>query len=191
MDNTLTVLLNSKQNSGTIIVKIIKKINNQFYIIADQTSYALLDLTAYPNYSSLLSPETSYKLIKVTKDKDTITPSNFQPIKSKQNIKPSHKGTDKISKLEKQVPNINTTKPKNKISLKDIEENTRDNTLVSNLTVMIMTVSRIIETKNGNYKIASIADEDSNKATLNLYDKHADQIELGKIYHLEKISIKS
>ena len=187
MDNTLTVLLNSKQTSGTITVKIIKKINNQFYIIADKTSYALLDLTAYPNYSSLLIPEASYKLIKVTKDKETITPSNFQPIKSKQEIKPTQKGTDKISKLEKQVTNITSTKSENKISLKDIEEKTKDNTLVSNIKVMITTISRMIETKNGNYKIASIADEHSNKATLNLYDKHADQIELGKIYHLEKV----
>ena len=186
MDNTLTVLLNSKQNSGTITVKIIKKINDQFYIIADKTSYALLDLTAYPSYSSLLIPEGSYKLIKVTKNKDTITPSNFQPIKSKQEIKPTQEGTDRISKLEKQVPN-KSTKSKDEVSLRDIEEKIKDNTFVANIKVMITTISRIIETKNGNYKIASIADKDGNKATLNLYDKHTDQIELGQIYHLAKV----
>ena len=186
MENSLTNLLDSKLNTGTITVKIAKKLDNEHYIIADQSSYALLDLTANPAYSSLIDLDKTYKLMKCNKNQDTIIPSSFKPIKSKKEIT-TNENTEKILQIEQKLKKTSGNKSMDKTDLKHIEENTKNNTYISNLKVIIASVSRPIDTNRGTYKIATIVDANNNKANLNLYDQHIHDIEVGQIYNMNKI----
>ena len=167
-------------------MKIVKKIDNQHCIIADQSSFALLDLTAHPGHSNLIDAKSTYKFMKCTIDKDTVIPSSFKPIKCKLEI-PAPENQAMIKQIEQKLSKASGIKPLDKTNLKDIEDNTKNNTYISNLKVIIASVSRPIETQRGTYKIATIADENNNKANLNLYDKHIDQIKVGQIYNMNKV----
>ena len=187
MENSLTKLLESEQKTGTVIIKILKKGNtNDCYIVADQSSYAILDLTSKPYYSNYIELEKTYKIIKCIVEHDKLIPSNFKPIicKSQITVQANKK---KLHEIAKKLEGPSTSKLIQKVNLQHLEENAKDNTYISNLSVIIATVSRPIETQRGTYKIATIIDENSNKANLNLYDKHADQVESGIVYSMHKI----
>ena len=186
MEKTLTNLLDSKQKTGTVTVKIMQKADNDLYIVADHSSYAILDLTKNPSYNNSIDLHKTYKFMKCTIEHDRIIPSSFKPIKCKTEIiiqVDNNKILEITQKLEKQSPR----KAAPKVNLDHIKENTKNNTYISNLTVMVATVSRPIETQRGIYKIATVIDSSNNRADLNLYDKHIDQVDAGKIYTINKI----
>ena len=80
MENSLNTLIESEQKTGTVTIKVLKKGNTDgYYIIADQSNYAILDLTTKPSYTQYIEIEKTYKLIKYRVEHDKIIPSNFKP----------------------------------------------------------------------------------------------------------------
>ena len=59
------------------------------------------------------------------------------------------------------------------------------------MTVRCLSLSRVIETQYGAYRIAKVRDTDNNKGDINLNKHNKDKMQVDKLYHMENIKVGS
>ena len=85
MDTLKTLLDSGKLKTSYIIVKVVKQLGSDLFIVADKSKVAILDTTDSPGYGKFLGNGFWYKLIKCNKGNDeNIVKINkiFKPVKA-------------------------------------------------------------------------------------------------------------
>ena len=183
-DTLLSLCQLGKLRSSYLLILVIKRIDSDTFIIADKTKVAILDTSEGSNHGNALRDGCWFKLIKCTAEENGLVKLNksFKPI-----ISPPG---PKIGKIEKEVNALEQTYTKKTVSkiidFKTIEA-MENNATIKEVTLKVISKSRIIHTKNGNYQICTVKDSQGNKTSINLYSKHLDALELFKIYTLLNI----
>ena len=123
------------------------------------------------------------------------TNKSFRPLKSQNTIEitPS---TNDLAKFEKMIDDAVTDDAKT-----DTKKTTRSSTTfkaiqglknqaaIPKISVLVASLSRLIETKIGKYRIARLVDTEGDSMNINLYDSKADKIEFGETYHLTNLKL--
>ena len=178
-------LQNGKVTGNILEIKIIRRHETGYYIVADSSGLGLLSTSESPQYEKDLVIDRTVKLIKPEViDNQTIQCNKtFKPMLSKKPLNITVSEND-ISKLK-----INTeSKADKNEKLLTFEAILTDKSQgIPSLTVLVTSISRTIETSRGNYQIAGIMDIESKKLNINLYDSNIGKIEFGKIYRLTKL----
>jgi hypothetical protein len=179
-DTIKTFLDDGKLKTSLLTVKLIKEVSSNSYIIADKSMVAILDTHAAPDHAKHLNTGNWYKLIKCNKgEKSTINVNKlFKPVKTlfKDEIGDI---ADKVENLENTLETTASTKRYEDFQTISHKPN---HTKIDRLTVKVITMSRVITTSKGNYKICNIKDVNGDKASINLYGKYIDSLELFKIF---------
>ena len=155
------------EKQQVINLSVIKELDFCKYIIGDNSGLAILNVT--PKHEKDIAIGNTVKLIKpeVIDFQTVKTNNNFRPLKAKEqiNIKPSDKD---IAKLE----NSEETEEKDKLTTFEEIKTLQSQSIVPTLTGIVTSVSRIIETKNGQYQIIGLKDYQGMQTSMNLYDSH-------------------
>jgi hypothetical protein len=171
------------ENGGKILkVHILKKINGSNYIGGDDSKLVHIKQTG-SNFGEL-EEENSYSFIKPQKENENTVTLNPK-------FKPS-----KVNKIETSKTKIDADVLETQIVIE--KQETDGDTLetiekkcpkskISKMTVKCISVSRIIQTAYGEYRIAKIRDTENNKGDINLNKHCKNKMEVDQIYHLENI----
>ena len=73
MDTLKTLLDSGKLKTSYLIVKVVKQLGSDLFIVADKSKVAILDTTDSPGHGKLLGNGLWYKLIKCNKGSDENT----------------------------------------------------------------------------------------------------------------------
>ena len=178
-DSLQTLLLQGKIKAPYLPVQVVKQIDSNSYIIADKSRAAVLDTSKSSQGKNLVSG-ASYKIIKgIKEDENTLqTNPSYKPV--------AHKFKLEISKLDEKVEELEEfldMRSKKKLYTDIASLHTKlVHSKIQELTVKIMSKSRIITTAKGSYQICTIKDWKGEKTSLNLYTKFLDSVEVFKIY---------
>ena len=165
-------------------VHIVKKINGANYIGGDNSK--LVHITLNPDTFGELQQDQSYSLIKPEKQSENVVNANSK-------FKPA-----KINKLKVEISTENIKKFENGITLHRLEsdnetfnssETKAANYKLKRMTVKCLSLSRIIETTYGQYRIAKIRDTENNKGDINLNKHNKNKMEVDKLYNMENVKI--
>ena len=181
-----TLLRNGKLKTSYIILKVVKRIDEEMFIVADETDVALLDTRDSLGLAKNLTVGDWYKLIKCSKgSQNNVVKSHksFKPVKMKMNKK-----LEDIDRKVKEFEGSLDIKPKeiDNIDFEILKEK-ENNSQVDEVTIKVMSKSRVINTNRGNYQICTIKDYKGNKTSINLYSKFLDHLEPFKIFKLNNI----
>ena len=186
MDNLETLLACGKIKASYILVKVIKRIDKDTFIIADTSKVAVLNTEEGQGHGTNMIENNWYKLIKCTAGIDKITVKvnrKFRPVRvvMKQDIP----GIDKKVHEFEQMISLETKSDRytDFETLNGMDSNTK----VDEIVVKVVSTSRTINTNRGNYQISTIKDVKGNKTSLNLYSKFLNKLEPLKVYKLTNI----
>ena len=145
-----TLLRNGKLKTSYIILKVVKRIDEEMFIVADETDVALLDTRDSLGLAKNLTVGDWYKLIKCSKgSQNNVVKSHksFKPVKMKMNKK-----LEDIDRKVKEFEGSLDIKPK-KIDNIDFEilKEKENNSQVDEVTIKVMSKSRVINTNRENY----------------------------------------
>ena len=169
-------------------LKVIKKLNEDHYIVADESGFVLL------LSDQILQENTSYKLIKPKYNQDPqklIKNPKFSAVKKEVNIKVKKLSIEIENRLKKDVE----TKPET-----DEIGNMNDfsqiqmlgiNSIANEITVMVTSMSSTITGKFGTYRIITCKDIKNQKNSINLYKHHQDKVETGQSYKITKLKVNN
>ena len=171
------------EHGGKILkIHIIKKINGSNYIGGDDSKLVHIKQTV-SNFGEL-EEDNSYSFIKPQKENENTVALNpkFKP--SKVNKIETSKTITDADELETQI-----VVEKNETDGETLEtiEKKSAKTKITKITVKCISISRIIHTAYGEYRIAKIRDTENNKGDINLNKHCKNKMEVDKIYHLENI----
>lgn len=78
METLKTLLKSGNLKAAFLVVKVVKKIDKDSFIIADSTKVALLDTAGKAGHGKIIKENCWYKLIKCTKgdDKEIVKPTH-------------------------------------------------------------------------------------------------------------------
>ena len=161
------------------------------YIVGDASGLAILDMTENQHHEKDLMIGSTVKLLKPeTKDEQTImTNKKFKPLQTKQTLKlkPSKEDLAKLTLIiEQKEPTEQNEQIVEHTTFASIRANTSQS-LIPQLTVMVTSVSRLIDTKMGIYQIAGIMDATGDKISMSLYDSSVGSLEFGNTYTITKV----
>ena len=186
MDTLKTLLESGKLKTSYLEVQIVKRIEKDRFIVADGSKVAVLDTSETVGQGKNLTDGCWYKLIKCSKGEENHVVKNhrtFKPVKLAM-----RKNLGDIDSLVKEIETqIEKMSKKNEYIDFEMIEERENNTRIEEVTVMVMSKSRIISTNRGNYQICTIKDYKGNKTSINLYSKFIDHLEPLKIYKLVNI----
>ena len=186
MSDTIKKFLeDGKLKTSLITVKLIKEISINSYIIADKSMVALLEIHEAPAHAKYMQAGSWYKLIKCQKGgKGTIKINKaFKPVRTqvKEDIDDISAEVRRLEQsIEKKASSMQY------VNLQTIREKP-NHTKIDNLTIKVITKSRVISTNTGNYQICNIKDAEGDNASINLYSKHLNKLEPFKIYTLRNL----
>ena len=186
MDTLKTLLDSGKLKTSYIIVKVVKQLGSDLFIVADKSKVAILDTTDSPGYGKFLGNGFWYKLIKCNKGKDENTVNInkiFKPVKANKQ--------EEIGDIGKLIKSLEQKMKKQlkKDEYIDFEtlEKKENNSKIEELILKVISVSRTITTNRGNYQICTIKDFKGNKTSLNLYQKFLGALEISQIYKVRNL----
>lgn len=159
--------------------------------MGDASGLAILDMTENQHHEKDLMIGSTVKLLKPeTKDEQTImTNKKFKPLQTKQTLKlkPSKEDLAKLTLIiEQKEPTEQNEQIVEHTTFASIRANTSQS-LIPQLTVMVTSVSRLIDTKMGIYQIAGIMDATGDKISMSLYDSSVGSLEFGNTYTITKV----
>ena len=184
---TLQKFLESGTDSGNFIsLAMVKKITSEKYIVGDASCLGLLEIKKNGKEMKI---GTGIKLVKPIRINEYTLQCNphFSPVKTLEfdNIAPKNK---EIQVIEGKVEISTDDEAKdNNLNFEKIRK-MPPKTTIQNVSFLVINASRIIQTKSGQYQICGIKDIDSNKISINLYDKFISKLEVGSIITAKKIS---
>ena len=174
-----------KLNGNYLILTVVNKIEDGKYIVGDKSSLGVLDLK---NNGKEMKSGTGIKLIKpIHVDKYTLQcHPHFSPAKTLENEKINPE-EEEIKRIESKVKQTADTKQdENNLTVEEIKKMS-PSTMIQKVNFLVISVSRIIQTKSGQYQICGLKDIDGIKICINLYDKYMNSLEVGKVFTAEKI----
>jgi hypothetical protein len=169
-----------------LLLNVVKKIASGKYIVGDSSGLGLMLLD---NEGKEIKMNSTIRLVKPLKVNETTLKCNpkFSPIKTSEKVK--------ISPTKKELKDIenqfefsqeDSDDGKEYINFESIKEMT-PSSLIQNVTFLVTNVSRIIQTKSGQYQICGLKDIDSNKISINLYEKYINKLEVGNVFTTTKL----
>ena len=179
-------LESGKLNGNSLVLTPVKKVTTGYYIVGDSSGLAVLE---HNKNGKEIKIGTTFKLIKPLRVNDTTLKChpNFSPVKTneKVNISPSK---EEIELIESKVNIGNEELDENKTYLNfESIKKMSPASIIPNVTFLVTNVSRIIQTKSGQYQICGLKDIDSKKISMNLYDKYMNKLEVGKVFTATKV----
>ena len=163
----------------TLDVKVYKKINDNFYIVFDESGHALLES------NQVLSDNIVYKLLK-PKYRNNALQANpkLRILKTKGNLEGKPLTKTEVKQYEETVSAFLPKQDvKQKLKLNNFTkcEALSDNDKIEMITLLIISKSRDIEGKYGNYHIVTAKDCDGKKNSLNIYHDKTKIVEAQKL----------
>ena len=184
--------LDTGELPGNILeLAVIKKINLYSFVVGDHSCLAELNLADNPIHAKIIDTGTTIKLIKPFSEDGKIIQAhkNFKPLKSKTNIiiSPSAEELAQFESIEEDNSKINNIKVQNNLTTFNFVKEFDTQVNLPTLTVMVIKITRILQSKFGKYQIADLMDIEGNKASINLYDGSYGKMEFEKIYTMTKV----
>ena len=169
-----------------LLLNVVKKIASGKYIVGDSSGLGLMLLD---NEGKEIKMDSTIRLVKPLKVNETTLKCNpkFSPIKTSEKVK--------ISPTKKELKDIenqfefsqeDSDDGKEYINFESIKK-MPPSSLIQNVTFLVTNVSRIIQTKSGQYQICGMKDIDSNKISINLYEKYINKLEVGNVFTTTKL----
>lgn len=164
---------------STLDIKVYKKINENFYIVVDENAHALLES------SQELLENIVYKLLK-PKFVNSILYANpkLKILKTKLKLEGKSLTKNEVKQYEETVTSFAPKQDiKQKKNLNNFSkcEALNENDKIDMLTVLIISKSRDIEGKFGNYNIVTAKDCEGKKNSLNIYHDKAKIVQPQKL----------
>ena len=163
MAGTITDLIQyGKIKASHLLVKVVQQIGPHTFLIADSSDVALLNTSQSESHSKLLIEGCSYKLIKCSRGEanEIVTNKNFKPVKSLLKVEVGDISTKMKIIQDSVVKNTDNTKY---VDFDEVEKKPI-HAKIEKLTVKVISKSRTITTKKGNYQICTIKDFKGRKA---------------------------
>ena len=190
--SSLKDLLKGSKTNSILEVTILKVLSDSSLIVGDKSSLAILLTHKDSSVASLLVVGCGIKLIKPevidTKTLKTSPRFKIQPGKP---VSTKH-SQNELEALEKIASKLVSPPPQASqlLTFKTIEALDDKSTLLKTpLTVLVVSISRSIQTQYGPYKILGIKDTDNITSDLNLYGSIGAMIEPFQVYCFTKIKI--
>ena len=178
-DSLQALLLHGQIKASYLHIQVVKQIDSSSYIIADKTRAAILEVSK-AHVAKPLIEGTSYKVIKCIKEDNMTLNTNprFKPVQ--------HKSKLEIENLDGKVKELEDfLRKRSKAKMyTDIEslEPKLVHSKIPEITLKVMTKSRVITTNKGNYQICTVKDWKGKKTSVNLYSKLIDNVQVFGIY---------
>ena len=176
----------------TLDIKVYQKINDNFYIIIDETGHVLLET------NQVLELNIVYKLMKPNfSNKALQTNPKLKMLKTKGKLEGAKLTKSEIKQYEETVSALvpkQDNKQKKQLNNFTKCEALNENDQIEMLTVLIVSKSRDIEGKYGNYQIVTAKDSEGKKNSLNIYHDKSKIVQAQKILTftaLKRTSYKS
>ena len=187
MATSIENLKNGKaQKVNVIEIKIIHKVSDEHYIVADETAHALL--VSDQN----LKEGSAYKLIKPSYEDSELKKSpKFAAIKLERNMKTKELKTADEKYLTKSIKhNEKQTNSKivNDFASVDI---LGVGATTEEITLMVVKMSSIINGKYGTYRIITCKDIKNKTNSVNLYRNLQNVVEVEEIYKFSKLKVNN
>ena len=173
-----------KDGGKVLKANIVKKLNGSNYIGGDISRLVHLK-HASENFGELQEGQ-SYSFIKPQKENEiTVALSpKFKPAKIG-HIKAKSTAED-LAEIEK---NIQVGRENICCETFETCEQKPGKSIIAKMTVKCLSLSRIIQTSYGEYRIAKVRDTDNSKGDINLYKHCKNKMIVDKIYHMETVKI--
>ena len=171
------------ESGGTKLkAHILKKINSENYIGGDESKIVHIKVG---NKIGELCTGVSYLFIKPEKqdDETLVLNEKFKAVKVAK-IHLSDKTISVNELFERLKESINIVGEACGDTFETIEAKPA-NAKVTKMTVKCLSISRIIESPYGEYRIAKLRDSNNNKGDINLNKHTKNKMEVGKLYHIE------
>ena len=180
-------LENGELKGNCLIINVVKKLADGKYIVGDSSGLGLL---VHDNEGKELKLTSTIKVVKPLKVNDTTLKCSpkFSPMKTMEKVEifPTKKELKKIEEKLDFSPGDSVNDGKEYTTF-DTIQNLPPASLIPTVTFLVTNVSRIIQTKSGQYQICGIKDIESTKLSINLYDKHINKLEVGKVCTVTKL----
>lgn len=169
-------------NSKHLKVHILKKINGSNYVGGDDSK--LLHIKMNPENFGELEEDKSYSLIKPEKQSNTEVIAN-------EKFKPAKIAKIDTQKTKQDAESLQLVLHKTGSESETFEsiDSKADNYKVKKMTVRCISLSRIIETQYGAYRIAKVRDTENNKGDINLNKHNKNKMEVDKMYYMENVKV--
>ena len=180
-------LENGELKGNCLIINVVKKLADGKYIVGDSSGLGLL---VHDNEGKELELTSTIKVVKPLKVNDTTLKCSpkFSPMKTMEKVEifPTKKELKKIEEKLDFSPGDSVNDGKEYTTF-DTIQNLPPASIIPTVTFLVTNVSRIIQTKSGQYQICGIKDIESTKLSINLYDKHINKLEVGKVCTVTKL----
>ena len=190
--SSLQDLLSGSKTNSILEVTIIKVLSDSSLIVGDKSSLAILLIHKDSSVASLCTVGRGIKLIKpeVINPNSLNTSPRFKILPGKTvSFKHSEKELQALEKIAEKLVSP-PPQPFQIVTFKTIESlKEKSNILPTPLTVLIVSISRVIQTQYGPYKILGIKDTENVASDLNLYGSIGAMIEPFQVYCFTKIKI--
>ena len=175
-------------NVKWIQVNIIEQLSETQYIVGDATGLAIMDTSSLANPGKQIQVGLGLKLIKPSKvEEDVIAGDNrFTPMKTKP-LALSKPDKKRIAKLQNRPKTKPVAQQVDYVDFETIINDYEEHRIVAKTIVYVVTVSRLIDGKYGEYRICNIRDKSSIPLTLSLYSPHVGKLQDNQVYSLTKL----
>ena len=165
-------------------INVIEQVSKNQYIVGDDTGLAIMEIAS--DHEKHIEVGQGIRLIKPEKIQADVIKGHdkFSPMKTKP-IPLSIIDEKKLRKLRK-TPKAAPQKV-DYIDFDKIISDYEENSIVSKTLVCVVSVSRLIDGKFGNYRICNIRDKSGQALTLSLYDPHVEKLQDDTVYRLTKL----
>ena len=187
MATSIANLKNGKAEKVNMIdIKILKKVSDEHYIVADETAHILLVS------DQSLKEGSAYKLIKPSYgDSELRKNPKFGAVKVERNIK-----TKTLKTEEENVLVASFKHDEKKVNSKIVNDFGLVDALgvggtAEDITLMVVSISSIILGKFGTYRIVGCKDIKNQKNSVNLYRNLQDMVEVGDVYIFTKLKVNN
>ena len=179
-------LENGELKGNFLLLNVVKKVAVGKYIVGDSSGLGML---LHDNELRKLKTNSTNKIVKPLKVNETTLKCSpkFSPLKTNEKLE--------IFPTKKELKEIENNCLISEEDLNDDDEymtfekiqEMPSGSLIQNGTFLVTNMSRIIQTKSGQYQICGLKDINSEKISINLYDKYINKLEVGKVFTASKL----
>ena len=174
------------QKVNVIEIKVLRKVSDEHYIVADETAHALL--VSDQN----LKEGSAYKLIKPSYENSELRKSpKFAAIKVERNIK-----TKELKPEDEKVLTASMKHDEKQMNSKIVNDFASVDglgvgSITEEITLMVVKISSIINGRYGTYRIVTCKDIKNKKNSINLYRNLQNVVEVGEVYIFTKLKVNN
>ena len=170
-----------------LYVNIIEKISENHYIVADKSALAIMEVASFETAGKEIIVGEGLKLIKPRKVDEDCFVQEEALIKAK----PMVIGKVNQTKLEEMRQKaIDIPKPDGQLgyaTFTTIIDNFKENDIVNIVLGLVISISRLIKAKYGEYRIVTIKDVAGTSMSMNLYEPHLEKLEENQVFTLTNL----